>query len=156
MNQSLSVVGGFQGLDPGEALLKTFLNPLFFLLNHFYKTRHNGNLQLTSNVPSANQVAWLKLPPLQFLLMTASRSFGSTINRHICSVKPNPQAMVCSSRDTHTHTPNTSLFLFILHADSTSSDSLSICHSLLTALSSVSSSPLCFYVSAQQSRWLML
>lgn len=44
--------------------------------------------------------------------------------------KPSPRARGCSSRSTNSHT---SLFLFILHADSTSSASLSICHSLLTA-----------------------
>lgn len=34
--------------------------------------------------------------------MTASLSLGWAINTHICSVKPYPQAKVCSSRNTHT------------------------------------------------------
>lgn len=34
--------------------------------------------------------------------MTASLSLGSAINAHNCSVKPNPRARVCSSRNTHT------------------------------------------------------
>lgn len=82
--------------------------------------------------PSTNLEALFKLPVIQFLLTTAFLSLGSTVNMHICSMKPNPQMRVCSSRNTntHAHTSHSSLFLFLFHADSTSSASLSICHSL--------------------------
>lgn len=76
--------------------LENVLNHLLLCLNHSYKIRHTEHHQLTSNVPSTNVVVWLKLPAIQFLLMTASLSLGSTSSRH-----------------THTHFPQLLIFIYI-------------------------------------------
>lgn len=75
--------------------LENVLNHLLLCLNHSYKIRHT---ELTSNVPSTNVVVWLKLPAIQFLLMTASLSLGSTSSRH-----------------THTHTLSTAPYFYLYY-----------------------------------------
>lgn len=101
------------------------------------KTRHSENHQLYSNV-CVNQSGFLIKSTYNSYTMSSHDSIPwLKINTHICSVKHKQ------------HASHSSLFLFILHADSAASASLSICHSLLTTkktLRSFSSSLLSFFI----------